>query len=139
MEEEKLKELEDSVYDALSKETEESLNEWMYQNQKQELETYGAFIDYLVNDCIGDKNTLLETFNDNSYSCYVGKVRVTKKLQDGDLFLFFEVEGVRYKAEWQARDNYAVWQTCELEDNYSGYLLFPTRDDNVYFCFYYEC
>ena len=34
MEEEKLKELEDLVDDALSKETEESLNEWVYQSQK---------------------------------------------------------------------------------------------------------
>ena len=113
--------------------TEEKLKEL------EELETYKAFIDYLVNDCIGDKNTLLETFNDNSYSHYVGKVSVTKKLQGSGLFLLFEVEGSRYKAEWQARDNYAVWQTCKLEDNYSGYLLFPTGDDNIYFCLYYEC
>jgi hypothetical protein len=90
MEKEKLKELGNLVDNALSKGTEESLNEWMYQNQKQELETYRAFIDYLVNDCIGDKNTLLETFNDNSYNRYVGKVRVTKELQENDLFLFFE-------------------------------------------------
>ena len=137
MEEEKLKELEDLVDDALSKETEESLNEWMY--QKQELETYRALIDYLVNDCIGDKNTLLETFNDNSYNCYVGKVGVTKELQENNLFLFFEVEDITYKAKWISRDNYAVWQACEMEDNYRGYLLFPTRDDNVYFCLYYEC
>ena len=136
MEEEKLKELEDSIDDALSKETEESLSEWMH--QKQELDAYRAFIDYLVNDCIGDKNTLLETFNDNSYSRYVGKVDVTKELQKNDLFLFFEVEGGHYKAEWQARDNYAVWQTGEMEDDYRGYLLFPTWDDNVYFCLYYE-
>lgn len=134
---EKLKELGNLVDNALSKGTEESFSEWMH--QKQELETYRAFIDYLVNDCIGDKNTLLETFNDNSYSLYVGKVDVTKKLQKNDLFLFFEVEGGHYKAEWQARDNYAVWQTCEMEDNYRGYLLFPTLDDNVYFCLYYEC
>ena len=46
MTEEKLKELEDLVDDALSKETKEILNEWMY--QKKELETYRAFIDYLV-------------------------------------------------------------------------------------------
>ena len=68
MKEEKLKELEGLVDNALAKETKESLSEWMYQNQKQELETYRAFVDYLVNDCIGDKNTLLETFNDNSYN-----------------------------------------------------------------------
>jgi hypothetical protein len=88
MEKEKLKELGNLVDNALSKGTEESFSEWMH--QKQELETYRAFIDYLVNDCIGDKNTLLETFNDNSYRRYVGKVRVTKELQENDLFLFFE-------------------------------------------------
>lgn len=37
MKEEKLKELDDLVDDALNKGTKESLNEWMYQNQKQEL------------------------------------------------------------------------------------------------------
>jgi hypothetical protein len=31
MEKEKLKELKDSIYDALSKETEEGLSEWMHQ------------------------------------------------------------------------------------------------------------
>ena len=139
MTEEKLKELEDLVDDALSKETKESLNEWTYQNQKKELETYRAFVDYLVNDCIGDKNTLLATFNDNSYNRYVGKVCVTKELQGSDLFLLFEAEDVTYKAEWISRGNYAVWKTCKLEDNYSGYLLFPTGDDNIYFCLYYEC
>lgn len=35
MKEEKLKELDDLVDDALSKETKEILNEWTYQNQKK--------------------------------------------------------------------------------------------------------
>ena len=45
MTEERLKELEDLVDDALANESKESLNEWMYQNQKKELETYRAFVE----------------------------------------------------------------------------------------------
>lgn len=61
---------------------------------------------------------------------------VTKNLIDGELYLEFEVDDTKYNAEWQASDNYAVCQTCgACGDDYSGYLLFPTHEDNEYlFC-----
>lgn len=56
------------------------------------------------------------------------------------LYLEFEIDGTKFKAEWQARDNYAVWQTCGYAgDDYSGYLLFPTYIDNEYFVLWYKC
>ena len=63
-----------------------------------------------------------------------------KMLTNDKLYLKFEVDNTKYKAEWQAVDNYAVWQTCGVcGDDYSGYLLFPTHNDNEYFVLWYQC
>jgi hypothetical protein len=41
--------------------------------------------------------------------------------------------------EWQASDNYAVWQTTGmLGDDFSGQLLFPL-DDRTWWCVGYSC
>ena len=44
-----------------------------------------------------------------------------------------------YNAIWQPVDNYAVIQWTTFEDDYHGYMLFPTSNDKRYFCMYYEC
>ena len=61
-------------------------------------------------------------------------------LIDGKLYLKFEVNDTKYKAEWNAINNYAVLQTCgACVDHYSGYLLFPTYKDTEYFVLWYQC
>lgn len=104
------------------------------------LNTYKEFIHYLHNEAIGNKDSLIECFEGNSVNIIIGYKPVTKMLIDGKLYLEFEVDGTKYKAEWQASDNYAVWQTCGMRgDDYSGYLLFPTYKDNEYFVLWYQC
>ena len=45
--------------------------------------------------------------------------------------IHFIVDETKLKAKWQTIDNYAVWQISGyLGDDYSGYMLFPTYDDN---------
>ena len=102
--------------------------------------TYKEFIHYLHDKAIGNLDSLIECFDENDVNIFVGYKPVTKKLIDGRLYLEFEVDDTKYKAEWQASDNYAVWQTCGIcGDDYSGYLLFPTYKDNEYFVLWYEC
>ena len=104
------------------------------------LNTYKEFINYLHDEAIGNKDSLIECFEDNSVNTFIGYKSVTKMLIDGKLYLEFEVGDTKYKAEWQASDNYAVWQTCGVcGDDYSGYLLFPTHEDNEYFVLWYQC
>lgn len=104
------------------------------------LNTYKEFIHYLHDKAIGNKDSFIECFNDNSVNILIGYKTATKKLIDGKLYLEFEVDGTKYNAEWQAIDNYAVWQTCGVcGDDYSGYLLFPTYKDNEYFVLWYQC
>ena len=101
--------------------------------------TYKEFIHYLHNKAIGNKDSLIECFDDNDVNIFIGYKVVTKILIDGKLYLEFEVNDTKFKAEWQASDNYAVWQTCgSCGDDYSGYLLFPTYKDNEYFVLWYK-
>ena len=104
------------------------------------INTYQEFIHYLHDKAIGNIDSLIECFDDNDVNIFVGYKPVTKILIDGKLYLKFEVDNTKYKAEWQASDNYAVWQTCgACSDDYSGYLLFPTYNDNEYFVLWYQC
>lgn len=104
------------------------------------LNTYKEFIHYLHDKAIGNKDSLIECFDDNEVNIFVGYKTVTKKLIDGKLYLEFEDKDTKYKAEWQASDNYAVWQTCGVcGDDYSGYLLFPTYKDDEFFVLWYQC
>lgn len=103
------------------------------------LNTYKEFIHYLHDKAIGNKDSLIEVFDNNDVNIFIGYKLVTKILINGKLYLEFEVDGAKFKAEWQAVDNYAVWQTCGVCDDYSGYLLFPTYEDDEYFVLRYQC
>ena len=104
------------------------------------LNTYKEFIHYLHDKAIGNLDSIIECFEDNRVNIFIGYKSVTKMLIDGNLYLKFEVNDTKYKAEWNAINNYAVWQTCGVcGDDYSGYLLFPTYKDNEYFVLWYQC
>lgn len=106
----------------------------------KELDTYIEFVNYLNEKSIGDKNSLIECFANNNVNVFLGYKTVNRILIEGKLYLEFEVDNVKLKAEWESRDNYGVWQTTLYSgDNYNGYLLFPTRKDDEYFVLYYEC
>ena len=104
------------------------------------LKTYKEFIHYLSEKAIGDTKNILEAFDNNDHNQFIGYVKVNKIIVDNKLLLEFEDDGDKFKAKWQADDNYGVWQTCGMcGDDYSGYLLFPTHIDNEYFCLWYKC
>ena len=105
------------------------------------LKTHQEFIHYLYNRAIGDIKPLIECFDNNLVNSFEGYKKVTKELKDGKLYLIFEdKDGDKLTAEWQASDNYAVWQTCGIcGDDYTGFLLFPTYKDDEYFCLWYKC
>ena len=104
------------------------------------LKTYKEFIHYLSEKAIGNKNYIIEAFDNNEHNQFKGYVKVNKIIVNNKLLLEFEVDDCKLKAEWQAGDNYGVWQQCGVcGDDYSGYLLFPTYTDNEYFCLWYKC
>ena len=104
------------------------------------LKTYKEFIHYLSEKAIGNKNYIIEAFDNNMHNQFIGYVKVNKLIVNNKLLLEFVVDDCKMKAEWQAGDNYGVWQTCGMcDDEYSGYLLFPTHTDNEYFCLWYQC
>ena len=103
------------------------------------LKTYQEFIHYLHDKAVGDKDNLIECFDDNDVNIFIGYKPVTKMLINDKLYLEFEVGDTKFKAEWLASDNYGVWQTCGVcGDDYMGYLLFPTYKDNEYFVLWYN-
>ena len=104
------------------------------------LNTYKEFIHYLYDKAIGNTDSMIECFCNNDVNIFIGYKHATKMLINDKLYLKFEVDNTKYKAKWQASDNYAVWQTCGVcGDDYSGYLLFPTHEDNEYFVLWYQC
>lgn len=104
------------------------------------LNTYKEFVYYLYNKAIGNTDSMIECFCNNVVNIFIGYKPATKKLITGKLYLEFEVNDTKFNAEWHASDNFAVWQTCGVcGDDYSGYLLFPTHEDNEYFVLWYQC
>lgn len=104
------------------------------------LRTLQEFINYLADKAIGNTENIIEEFNNCTYVKFEGYKKVTKEIKDNNFYLIFQIGESNFKAEWQASDNYAVWQTCGYTgDDYSGYMLFPTHEDYEYFCVYYYC
>lgn len=102
--------------------------------------TNKEFIHYLADNAIGDIRELTETFDTNEYNKFIGYLQVTKEIKGNKIYLLFEVDGCKLKAEWLASSNYGVWQERWWDgDYYNGYLLFPTYKDNEYFCLWYKC
>lgn len=112
-----------------------------YENEAIERQrTYQEFIHYLNEFAIGNKDYIIDAFDTNDYNKFKGYVKVEKIIKDNKLYLRFEVDDEKLTADWQPGDNYGVWQTCGwCGDDYSGYLLFPTHNDDEYFCLYYKC
>lgn len=112
-----------------------------YENEvKEHQQTYQEFIHYLNDFAIGNKDYIIDAFDNNDYNKFKGYVKVEKIIKDNKLYLRFEVDDVKLTADWQPFDNYGVWQKCGYSgDDYSGYLLFPTHNDDEYFCLEYTC
>lgn len=106
----------------------------------KELNTYKKFIEYLSDKAIGNTEHIIEEFNNCTYVNFEGYKEVTKEIIENKLYLKFQINETQLKAQWQASDNYAVWQTCGYAgDDYSGYMLFPTHNEKEYFCLRYQC
>lgn len=117
---------------ALEKDSDDATND--------KLKTYEEFIKYLADRAIGDTSDIIEEFNNSTYLNFEGYKKVTKEIINNKLYLNFEIGDRKLKAEWQAGDNYGVWQTCGvIGDDYSGYMLLPTYNDDEYFCLNYVC
>lgn len=112
-----------------------------YENEAKERQrTYQEFIHYLNEFAIGNKDYIIEAFDNNDYNKFKGYVKVEKFIKSNKLYLRFEVDDMKLTADWQPGDNYGVWQKCGYSgDDYSGYLLFPTYKEDEYFCLEYNC
>lgn len=112
-----------------------------YENEAKERQrTYQEFIHYLNDYAIGNKDYIIDAFDNNDYNKFKGYVKVEKFIKDNKLYLRFEVDDMKLTADWQPGDNYGVWQKCGIcGDDYSGYLLFPTYKEDEYFCLEYTC
>ena len=139
------------VYIAGMKSRDEEVDKLKRQHEKDKLLLESAdadnkfleeFFDYLYGHAIGDKSKIIEAIEGNDHNWLIGYVKAEKSLNSMQrLILEFEPckgEG-KYRAEWQPSDNYACWQKCMFDDDYEGFLLFPTYKDDEYFCIGYSC
>ena len=119
---------------------EREIEKYFAETECDSLKTYQEFIHYLSEKAIGNTNYIIEAFDNNEHNQFIGYIEVNKLIVNNKLLLEFEVDGCKLKAEWQASDNYGVWQQCGVcGDDYSGYLLFPTHESDKYFCIWYKC
>lgn len=120
--------------------TERKLEKYYKEELRLTYNTSNEFINYLNDKAVGDISSLIECFATNDYNMFIGYKKVIKEVVDNKLYLHFEHDGCKLNAEWQPRDNYGVWQQCGMAgDDYSGYLLFPTHNEDEYWCMYYRC
>lgn len=134
----KIEELQDKIAEL----EEQHESDMLYVDEaNKSLKFHRAFIAYLNDKAIGDKDRIIEAVANNDLNCFEGYVKVTKTIENEKIMLEFELErGGKRKAEWQPSDNYACCQSCGITgDDYSGFLLFPTYKENEYFCMYYQC
>lgn len=117
----------------------EQNKEELIKELKSDINTYSEFIKYIVEKAVGDKLSIIQIFYENEYNHFLGYVEVEKKIKDGKLILSFKFKDEDNSAEWQASDNYAIYQYEWAEDCYRGFLLFPTYDENKYFLLGYSC
>lgn len=119
---------------------ERALEKDLDEAEMNRLNTYQEFINYLADKAIGNTEYIIEEFNNCTHVYFEGYKEVTKELVGNDIYLTFQIGATKLKAKWQESDNYAVWQTCGYtEDDYSGYMLFPTHKKDEYFCVNYHC
>lgn len=106
----------------------------------ERMKTYQEFIHYLNDRAVGETHSMIEAVDSNTYNRFKGYIKANMIVKKNKLFLEFEVDGCKLTAEWQAWDNYGVWQKCgNLGDDYYGYLLFPTYNEGEYFCLEFSC
>lgn len=119
---------------------ERALEKDLDDDANRRLITYQKFIDYLADKAIGNTEYIIEEFNNCTYVNFEGYKDVTIEVISNEIYLVFQINDKKFKAKWQASDNYAVWQTCGYSgDDYSGYMLFPTHNKNEYFVLNYHC
>ena len=106
---------------------------------RKDLKTYKEFLNYLENEAIGDKMSLIETFNNNSDNIFIDYVNVEKKIEKNKLLLSFKCDNKDFVAEWESSYNYGAYQVELGNDGYYGYLLFPTHNDTRYFLLHFQC
>lgn len=122
------------------KDEEHEQDKLFLEEYKSRCDFYGAFIEYLANECVGSKERIIEAVAEQR-NVYVGYVETEKEIKpNGDLVFKFNIDDITYKATWQENDNYAVCQWTGYEpDDYHGYLLLPTFGFKKFFCIYYDC
>lgn len=114
---------------------------WM-QEVNERNKFWNDFMEYITENAVGDKLSLIQTVHDNEHNWSEGYVKVQKRINEKQELLldFTTSKGDKRTATWQPSDNYACWQTCGMVgDDYSGFLLMPTHKDDEYFCIYYQC
>ena len=64
-----------------------------------ERKTYQEFIHYLNEYAIGNKNYIIEAFDNNTYNNFKGYIKVNKIVKDNKLYLQFEIDGTKLTAD----------------------------------------
>lgn len=121
---------------------ENELNQLWMQELTERNKFWNDFMEYITENAVGDKLSLIQTVHDNEHNWSEGYVKVKKRINERQELLldFTTSKGDKRTATWQPSDNYACWQTCGMMgDDYSGFLLMPTYKNDEYFCIYYQC
>jgi hypothetical protein len=108
-------------------------------NDIQRIHLFLKFIHYLKKNSTGDIDSIINVFENIDYKEYKGYVTVRKILTEGVEFLRFNIDNTRFFAEWIKEGNYGIWENYGHSNiEYDGYLLFPTKKPEMYFCLAYK-
>jgi hypothetical protein len=94
---------------------------------------------YLKEKAKGNTDSIIRAFNNNEHNEFKGYVTVREIITEGVSFMRFYVDNTRIFADWKKEDNYAIWTNFgHSYIDYDGYMLFPTKEPDIYFCLAYK-
>jgi hypothetical protein len=115
---------------------------------KNQAKGYKEFMSFLCDECEGSKEGIIRAVAEVEHIDFLGYVDGKPYVKDNKLYIKATVKDIEsyggretreITADWQHSDNYAVWQVCEFEDSYKGYMLFPARGLYRFYCVWYNC
>lgn len=115
---------------------------------KQQLDGYKEFLNFLNEEEVAKKDKIIETIIGCDRVDFIGYVDGELSVKNNELKITVEVpdrfgfngkKTAKIECDWQHSDNYGVHQRCEFEDSYYGWMIFPCWNFKRFYCVYYTC
>lgn len=97
----------------------------------------GEFLEFIHKECKTNRDKVLNEISECCYIDFKGYVEAEESVdKNGWVYHTFTLEGNEYTAQLQHDYSVCQWNGS-VEDDFKGYMLFPTYDPKRFYCVYY--